>query len=133
MPRYFAGRPILVKATVETCVSSASYMKYSDQQNERYVTHKATLIGIDPENDTFVVELEGKTDGPLIVPISETLELNQPHEFSLDVKGDIVLEDSLIFATKGLAEKGKLIEMAFKLEPVVRNMNFNNAVDCFDK
>jgi len=48
------------------------------------------------------------------------------------VKGDIILEDSLIFATKGHAEKAKLIEMAFKLAPIVANLD-SNAPDCFDK
>ena len=65
-----------MKATVETCVSSASYMNFSGETKERFVTHKATLIDMDSESDTFTVEVEGKTDGPLIVSMSETLELN---------------------------------------------------------
>ena len=60
------------------------------------------------------------------------MELNQPHIFGLDVKNDIVLEDSLIFATKGHSEKAKLIEMAIKLAPLVRHLDFN-AQDCFEK
>ena len=66
----------------------------------------------------------------LEVPISETLELNQPHVFAIDVKGDIILEDSLVFATKGQSEKAKLLEMTLKLEPVMRKLDFNDP-SCF--
>ena len=48
------------------------------------------------------------------------------------MKGDIVLEDSLIFATKGNSEKAKLIEMAFKLAPIIEKLDFT-APDCYDK
>ena len=58
------------------------------------------------------------------MPVSETLEMNQPHIFATDVKGDIILEDALVFATKGKSEKAKLIEMAIKLAPVVKNLDF---------
>ena len=50
----------------------------------------------------------------------------------IDYKGDIKLEDSLIFATKGKAEKAKLIEMAFKLAPLVATLDFTTP-DCFEK
>ena len=52
--------------------------------------------------------------------------------FATDVKNDIVFEDSLIFSTKAHSEKAKLIEMAIKLAPVVRNMDFS-APDVFDR
>ena len=48
------------------------------------------------------------------------------------MKGDIVLEDSLIFATKGNSEKAKLIEMAFKLAPIIEKLDFT-APDCYDR
>jgi len=78
------------------------------------------------------VQLDGKDDGPLEVPLQETMELNQPHVFAYDVKDDIVLEDALVFATKGNAEKAKLIEMAIKLAPIVAKLDFR-APDCFEK
>ena len=84
------------------------------------------------EGDNFIVDVEGKSDGPITVPLREILELNQSHIFAHDVKGDIVLEDSLVFATKGHSEKAKLLEMAFKLAPVVRDLDFD-ADDCFEK
>ena len=58
--------------------------------------------------------------------------MNQPHEFSYDVKGDILFEDNLIFDTKGKAEKAKLIEMAIKLAPIIATLDFT-APDCIDK
>jgi len=48
------------------------------------------------------------------------------------VKGDIELEDKLVFATKGKSEKAKLIEMALKLAPIVEKLDFT-APDCFDR
>ena len=48
------------------------------------------------------------------------------------MKGDIILEDSLIFATKGNSEKAKLIEMAFKLAPIIEKLDFT-APDCYDR
>jgi hypothetical protein len=60
------------------------------------------------------------------VSVKETLELNQPHIFKHDLRGDIVLEDSLIFAVKNNLEKQKLIEMAFKLTPIIEKINFEN-------
>ena len=132
MPRYFAGRKILVKAQVGSLEGSDDYMRYIGGAADKFVTHNATLVGMEEETKSFIVEVDGKDDGPLKVPIKETLELNQPHRFALDVKGDIVLEDSLIFATKGKAEKAKLIEMALKLAPLVRTLDFN-APDCFQK
>ena len=51
--------------------------------------------------------------------------------FALDVKGDIVLEDSLVFATKGNSEKAKLIEMTFKLAPLIERLDFTTA-ECFE-
>lgn len=96
------------------------------------MTHKAILVGRDGPN--FLVEVEGKTDGPLSVPIRETLELNQAHVFTYDVKGDIVLEDSLVYATKGKSEKAKLLEMTFKLAPLVKTMDFEGSDDdCYEK
>ena len=48
MPRYFPGRPILVKATVDIEHSSASYMEFVKNANlDKYVTHRAELIGYD--------------------------------------------------------------------------------------
>ncbi len=44
----------------------------------------------------------------------------------------MILEDSLVFATKSKAGKAKLIEMAFKLAPIINTLDFN-AQDCFDK
>lgn len=118
MPRYFPGRNILIKTKVVIDHDLANYMSY-DQTGESFVTHRATLIGMDTATNTFQVEVDGKEDGPISVPVAETLELNQAHVFAHDVKGDLVLEDSLIFATKGKSEKAKLIEMAFKLAPLM--------------
>lgn len=73
-PRYFPGRPILVKAKVETSKDSANYMLYDPQAAEKFVTHRAHLVGMD--GNDFIVEIDGKTDGPARVPVSETLELN---------------------------------------------------------
>ena len=48
------------------------------------------------------------------------------------MKGDIVFEDALVFATKGKSEKAKLIEMALKLAPIVKKLDFT-APDCYDR
>ena len=132
MPRYFAGRNILVKAKVELDHDSPNYMAYQQNAPERFVTHRATLVGCDLPAKKLLVQLDGKDDGPLEVPLQETMELNQPHVFAYDVKDDIVLEDALVFATKGNAEKAKLIEMAIKLAPIVAKLDFR-APDCFEK
>jgi len=47
------------------------------------------------------------------------------------VKGDIVLEDSLVFNTKGIKEKAKLLEMAFKLAPLVEQLDFTNPEEAY--
>jgi len=60
------------------------------------------------------------------VGIKETLELNQPHIFATDVKGDIKFEDSVVFAVKSNLEKQKLMEMAFKLAPIVAQMDLSD-------
>lgn len=73
--------------------------------------------------DKFVVEVKGRQE-PILVSMEETLQLNQPHLFSFDVKGDIVLEDSLIFSTKSYSEKAKLLEMTIKLAPLIKNLDF---------
>jgi len=58
------------------------------------------------------------------VSIAQTLELNQPHVFAIDVTGKIILEDGLVFNCKGISEKAKLIEMALKLAPLVEKLDF---------
>ena len=72
MPRYFPGRDILVKATVEPSHDSQNYMRY-DSKQEKYCTHNAKLIGRDGTN--FIAEVEGCPE-PLSVPVAETLLLN---------------------------------------------------------
>lgn len=49
-------------------------MHYDPQAQDKFVTHRATLIG--REGNDFIVDIDGKTDGPAIVPIQETLMLN---------------------------------------------------------
>ena len=49
-------------------------MHYDPQSQDKFVTHRATLIG--REEDHFIVDIDGKTDGPARVPIQETLMLN---------------------------------------------------------
>ena len=127
MPRYFAGRDILVRANVNPQVDAANYMMH-DPASDKFATHNARLVGRDGSN--FVVELKG-SEQPIKVPVAETLEMNQPHVFALDVKGDIVLEDALVFAVKGNSEKAKLMEMALKLAPVVERLDFT-APGCFE-
>lgn len=73
-PRYFPGRAILVKAHVETRKDSANYMLYRHDAREKFVTHRAHLVG--REGDEFIVEIDGKTDGPARAPVQETLQLN---------------------------------------------------------
>jgi hypothetical protein len=46
--------------------------------------------------------------------------------FKTDVKGDLILEDALVFACKDNLEKQKLMEMAIKLAPIVQKLDFNN-------
>ena len=98
-------------------------MEYAPDVKETYVTHLAVLMG--KIGDEFVVNVKG-AGGPVKVSVKETLELNQPHIFAYDVKGDLEFEDKLIFATKGIMEKSKLLEMSFKLAPVATKMNFNS-------
>ena len=76
MPRYFPGRNILVKTTVNPDHDSPDYMSYSTTETEKLVTHRATLVGYDAAAKTFSVEVDGKNDGPLQVPVNETLVLN---------------------------------------------------------
>ena len=103
---------------------------FDPQAGKRFVTHRAQLVG--REDDSFIVNVDGKADGPVRVSVRETLEINQPHKFTTDVKGDIVFEDSLIFAVKSRNEKAKLMEMAFKLAPLVDSLDFNSQ-DCHQK
>lgn len=77
------------------------------------------------EDGKFIVKIKG-FETPIFVPVKETLELNQGHVFAHDVVGNIVLEDSLVFNVKGHAEKAKLLEMAYKLRPVVEKLDFNS-------
>ena len=132
MPRYFPGRKILVKAKINPDHDSPNYMAYKPDEPEKFVTHRATLLGADIPAGKLFVELDGKDDGPLEVPLAETMLFNQPHEFSYDVKGDIEMEDKLVFSTKGHPEKAKLIEMSLKLAPIVATLDFT-APDCFEK
>ena len=76
MPRYFAGRPILVKTKVVTVVSSPNFMKYSSGSQDKFITHNATLVGMDAERQSFLIEVEGKEDGPILAPVAEILEYN---------------------------------------------------------
>ena len=57
MPRYFPGRPILVKAPVHIEQSSPAYMTYNPQAigKEKFVTHKATLLDYDKQAKKFTV------------------------------------------------------------------------------
>ena len=73
MPRYFPGRPIWVKTNVEIEHDSPNYMQYLANASEKFVTHRATLVGMDQASNTFSVEIDGKTDGPINVPVKETL------------------------------------------------------------
>ena len=52
MPRYFAGRDIIVKATVNPFVGNQHYMMY-DPSQETYSTHNAKLVG--REGSDFIV------------------------------------------------------------------------------
>ena len=49
-------------------------MLYDPSVTEKFVTHRAHLIGM--EGDQFIVDVDGKTDGPARVPVKETLLLN---------------------------------------------------------
>ena len=60
------------------------------------------------------------------MPVSETVLLNQPHIFARDVTGDILLEDSLLFGVKGNDSKAKLLEMSFKLAPLIERLDFRD-------
>ena len=73
MPRYFAGRNILVKAKVELDHDSHNYMAYSPSAAEKFVTHRAILIGGDIAAGKLYVKIDGKEDGPLEVPLAETM------------------------------------------------------------
>ena len=106
-------------------------MAYESNMTE-FVTHRATIVAGDVAAGTLLVNIDGKLDGPLEVSLSETLKLNQPHVFKLDAKGDIEFEDSVYFATKGKAEKAKLIEMSRALAPIVKELDFT-APDCLEK
>ena len=131
MPRYFAGRRLLVKASVHPNFGSKDYMTYKRGATE-YVTHRATLLEGDLRTGNLLVDVDGKLDGPLNVSLDETMLLNQPHIFMHDAKGDIVFEDSVYFAAKGKIEKAKLIEMARALASIVEILDFNSP-DCLEK
>ena len=121
MPRYFKGRPILVKAHVNTLIESEEYSSYDEKVGERFVTHNAILVG--REGNHFLIDVKNSPN-LIKVPLKETLELNQPHIFQHDVRDCIILEDSLVFNPKGHAEKAKLMEMAFKLAPIIETLDF---------
>ena len=64
-----------MKAKVDINKDSPNYMMYDASAGDRFVTHRAHLIGRD--GDHFIVDIDGKTDGVMTnVPIAETLELN---------------------------------------------------------
>ena len=128
MPRYFPGRNILVKTTVNNLTRSPDYQSFDPRQSQKYVTHNAVLEGISPDKKHFTVSVRGASD-LIKVPVEETLQLNQPHIFAKDVNGDIVLEDSLLFGVKSHSAKAKLLEMAIKLAPLVEELDFRGDAD----
>ena len=65
MPRYFAGRDIIVKATVNPFVGDQNYMMF-DPSQEKYCTHNAKLVG--REGNDFIVQIRGSND-TLKVPV----------------------------------------------------------------
>jgi len=77
-PRYFAGRQILVKHAVKSNrVDLPNYMDmdFGNKQNERFVTHKGVILGVDTESEQVIVtDIEGEQEA--VVPLKEVLELN---------------------------------------------------------
>eukprot|EP00494_Astrolonche_serrata_P025077 UN25338 len=63
-PRYFIGKQVLVRTTIDPSGKSneKDFLCYHEKLKTEYVTHKAKIIGV--EDDMFTVEVAGKV-GPM--------------------------------------------------------------------
>lgn len=60
------------------------------------------------------------------MPIKETLLLNQPHIYAKDILGNLIFEDGLKCDYKSTNVQLKLIEIAFKLKPLIAKLDFSS-------
>lgn len=139
--RYLPGRQVLIETTVHSSVPKRSESNYESERKligsfkdggVKAVTHRATLVGDDPQNkNNFLVKVDGK-DTPVSIPKSNVYEHNQPHELSSQhVRGDkrdlpYNWEKWHIDYNSPLA-KAKLCEVAIAMDKLVGQLDFTKS------
>ncbi|CAE7035374.1 Khc [Symbiodinium natans] len=125
-PRYAAGRRVLVRGAVKTKPSDPDFMALSDKGSDR-TTFRACALDIARPKDTLLVDVDASGGEPrLEVPKAEVLRLNQPHRFATSGK-HLLLEDGLKCDYSSPLMRAKLCEIALALDPIVQQLDFNNA------
>ena len=125
-PRYFAGRAqVLVPWYIQNKQPNApDYMALSPvptNNGEKFVSHRAEIVKV--ESDCMHVQTPGNTD-VIKVANQEIYNLNQPQYFAKDVVGNTIFEDGLICDYSSATMKMKMLEIAFKLSPLVKRLDF---------
>jgi hypothetical protein len=131
-PRYFAGRAqVLVPWFIQNKqVDAPDYMALSPvptNNGEKFVSHRAQIVKV--ESDSMQVQTPGNPD-VIKVPNQDIFNLNQPQFFAKDVVGNTIFEDGLICDYSSVSMKLKMLEIAFKLSPLVKKLDFSQPEEC---
>lgn len=139
--RYLPGRQLIVETKVHASVPAPYTPTYEterrkvgtyDEKGVTALTHRATLIGDDPNNPkNFLVKVDG-TDKPISVSKETTFKHNQPHDLS---KSFIQSETKRELPWHGQwgtwkidyespLAKAKLCEIALKMDDFVAKLDF---------
>lgn len=89
---------------------------------EKFISHRAEIVKV--EADAMHVRTPGSSD---VIKVSnqDIYNLNQPQIFAKDVVGNTVFEDGLICDYSSASMKLKMLEIAFKLSPLVKKLDFS--------
>jgi hypothetical protein len=139
--RYLPGRQVLIETNVFASTPPGwSPYGYHDDVNRKIgtydktgpvaVTHRATLVGEDPQNkNNFLVNVDGKTDGPVSVPKEMVYRHNHPHQLDpsnihSDTKRTIPWGGNWQIDYASPLAKAKLCEIALKMDEHVQKLDF---------
>ena len=124
-PRYFVGRrDVLVNTNVDNKYISPNFLKYDPSFKEKYVTFKTRIAKIEKGFFGLEIEAAGKSSDLLMIDQNEIFYLNQPHQFAKDKNGWLMFEDGVKCNYNSPRVKGKLLEIAFKLAPLIEKIDF---------
>jgi hypothetical protein len=84
--RYLPGRQVKVSTTVHSDLNSGQKFMTYDAAGPKGITCRATLVG--EKDGKYLVQVEGKNDGPIAVDKKEIHDLNQPHSYSARTRYD---------------------------------------------